>query len=117
MNTPDRPLTPAQADSLAAVSEPWLSCDECFDQIDGYVDGLFQDERDPAEAMRVHLARCPACCEEAESLISLAAEDQGTDPEQALRAFRRDVGLAAGPPAESQTGIARLFRRRRTPDR
>lgn len=36
-------ITPTQAESLTALSEPWLSCDDCFEQIDLYVDSLVHD--------------------------------------------------------------------------
>jgi hypothetical protein len=39
--------------------------------------------------MDVHLAACPACAEEAVSLIIFVADDDNTDPEPALRRVRR----------------------------
>lgn len=90
-NYDDGPLTRAQAESLVAVTEPWLSCDDCFEQVDTFVDGLISDGRGPDEPLRVHLARCPACYEEAETLVSLAAEDAGLDEDDALRGFRMSV--------------------------
>jgi hypothetical protein len=39
--------------------------------------------------MDVHLAACPACAEEAVSLIILVADDNNNDPEPALRRIRR----------------------------
>lgn len=86
-----QPLTAEQAESLTAVSEPWLSCDDCFEQIDVYVDGLLADHRTLDEPLRVHLARCPACREEAESLIALAAEDDRVDTEELLVEFHSDL--------------------------
>jgi anti-sigma factor RsiW len=50
-----------------------LSCERCFDLIDEYVDleidGHDADARVPG--MRAHLAGCPACREEHESLRAL----------------------------------------------
>ena len=50
-----------------------LSCERCFDLIDEYVDlevdGHDADARVPG--MRAHLAACPACSEEHESLRAL----------------------------------------------
>jgi anti-sigma factor RsiW len=50
-----------------------LSCERCFDLIDEYVDlevdGQDADTRVPG--MRAHLAGCPACREEHESLRAL----------------------------------------------
>jgi hypothetical protein len=59
--------------------DPELSCDECFDQLDRYV----ELERANAEAnemipgMRAHLEGCPACNEDHESLLALLASDDG----------------------------------------
>ncbi len=54
-----------------------VSCEECFDLLDQYVDlelaGQDADERIPG--MRAHLDGCPACHEEHESLYALAAAD------------------------------------------
>ncbi len=51
-----------------------VSCDECFELLDQYVDleltGVDPDERIPG--MRAHLEGCPACREEYESLRDLA---------------------------------------------
>lgn len=113
MSTPDKPLTGAQADSLAAPSEPWFSCEDCFDHIDGYVDALIGGGRGIDEPLRVHLARCPACYEEAESLISLAAGDQGARPERVVAAFRADLGRPVDARVERKGAIVRLFRRNR----
>lgn len=110
---PEEPLTAAQAERLAATSEPWLSCDDCFDRIDSYVDALIRDGSGLDEPLRVHLARCPACFEEAQSLISLAASDQGLSPERMLHAFGADLDLTVGARAEQRGIIARLFRRDR----
>ena len=55
-------------------AEPELGCDECFAHLDEYVDlelaGGDADARVPG--MRPHLAGCPACSEEYESLRELA---------------------------------------------
>jgi hypothetical protein len=69
--TLQRILGPAQRELL---------CDECFDQLDEYVElelrGEAADERIPG--MRPHLDGCPACHEEYESLRELVAGDQTT---------------------------------------
>ena len=52
-----------------------LSCEECFEQLDRYVEmtlaGEGADERVPG--MRAHLEGCPACAEDFESLRALVA--------------------------------------------
>jgi hypothetical protein len=51
-----------------------IGCDECFEQLDGYVElelgGLDADSAFPG--LRAHLDGCPACREEHESLRALA---------------------------------------------
>jgi anti-sigma factor RsiW len=52
---------------------PELGCDECFEQIDRYVDiELTGGDADSAvPGMAAHLDGCPACAEEHESLVAL----------------------------------------------
>jgi anti-sigma factor RsiW len=66
-------------EDLLGPGGPELSCDECFDLLDEYVDvelaGEDADARIPG--MRTHLSGCPACREEHESLRALAQDDSG----------------------------------------
>jgi hypothetical protein len=58
---------------LLGPAGPELTCDECFDQLDRYVE-LQRSGRDAAAAvprMRAHLEGCPACREDCESLAAL----------------------------------------------
>jgi hypothetical protein len=54
-----------------------VGCDECFDLLDEYVElelaGADADARLPG--LRAHLEGCPACREEHDSLLELAASD------------------------------------------
>jgi hypothetical protein len=54
-----------------------VGCDECFDELDGYVEaelaGADADTRYPG--LREHLAGCPACREEHASLRALVGGD------------------------------------------
>jgi hypothetical protein len=54
-----------------------VSCDQCFEQIDEYVElelaGADADRRLPG--LRAHLEGCPACREEHESLLALVQAD------------------------------------------
>jgi len=59
---------------LTADTEPWLSCDDCFDQVDSAIEGLLDSTAPLAEPLRVHLRGCAACLEEAQSLAALIAE-------------------------------------------
>jgi hypothetical protein len=72
-----RKLTDKQARELVVDTEPWLSCDDCFRLMDEYVELLAADPDSRAmPQLRVHLRACPACAEEAESLLALVREDQ-----------------------------------------
>jgi hypothetical protein len=54
--------------------------------MDEYVETLLSDpEMTAMRAMRVHLSGCAACAEEAESLLALVTEDDGSDPGSASR--------------------------------
>jgi hypothetical protein len=56
---------------------PELTCEECFDELDRFVElelaGRDADGEIPG--MRAHLAGCPACSEEHDSLLALAERD------------------------------------------
>ena len=58
---------------LLGPAEPEVSCEECFELLDQYVDlevaGEDADARLPG--MRAHLQGCPACHEDHESLLEL----------------------------------------------
>jgi hypothetical protein len=84
MNEPHRTLGPDVLARLTLDTEPWLSCDQCFDDIDLYVELLVRHREAQMPAMAVHLRACPACAEEAETLSVLAAEDAGVDPDEVL---------------------------------
>lgn len=61
---------------LLGPSEAEVSCDECFELLDQYVDlelaGEDADARLPG--MRPHLEGCPACREDHESLRALVSD-------------------------------------------
>jgi hypothetical protein len=58
---------------LLGPAEPELGCDECFAELDRYVElELAGSDADGlVRGMRAHLAGCPACAEEHESLRAL----------------------------------------------
>ena len=60
-------------DRLLGPAGPEVGCDTCFDELDRYVElelaGLDADGAIPG--LRAHLAGCPACREEHESLRAL----------------------------------------------
>ena len=63
--------------ALLGPGEPELSCEECFEQLDRYVDlALAGSDADGAvPGMRAHLAGCPACSDDHDSLIAFVASD------------------------------------------
>lgn len=68
------PLSGSAVDALLRDTTPWLSCEECFERMDAYAEGVVRGT--PAEeAMATHLAACAACQEEAQSLIELLRTD------------------------------------------
>jgi hypothetical protein len=62
--------------SLLGPDGPEVTCEECFDRLDEYVElelaGLDADRRIPG--MRSHFEGCPACREDHDSLLALVAE-------------------------------------------
>jgi hypothetical protein len=63
---------------LLGPADHEVGCDECFDQLDRYVEleaaGADADAAVPG--LRAHLAGCPACREEHESLRDLVGGDE-----------------------------------------
>jgi hypothetical protein len=64
---------------LLGPAGPELSCDQCFAELDRYVElevaGADADAAVPG--FRAHLEGCPACREEHESLLELVRGDSG----------------------------------------
>lgn len=57
--------------ALLGPAEPELTCEECFEQLDRYVDlKLARADADHAiPGMRAHLTGCPACRDDHDSLL------------------------------------------------
>lgn len=57
---------------LVGPAGPELTCEACFDELDRYVEAeLAGEDADAAvPGMRAHLAGCPACAEDHESLLA-----------------------------------------------
>jgi len=70
-------LTPDAVDALLRDTSPWLSCEDCFERMDTYVEALVADPAYEDRAMAAHLRGCPACAEEAEALVDLVTGDLG----------------------------------------
>ena len=55
--------------SLLGPTGPEVSCEECFERLDDYVEGS------AVPGMAAHLEGCPACREDYESLLALVRAD------------------------------------------
>jgi hypothetical protein len=65
---------------LLGPAGPEIGCDECFAELDRYVE-LEVAGRDADAAiprLRAHLEGCPACREEHDSLLALVRAEPGT---------------------------------------
>ena len=75
MNQPDLKQTLAR---LLGPAGPEVNCDECFEQLDRYVElelaGADADKAIPG--LRAHLIGCPACREEHDSLYAPVSGEQ-----------------------------------------
>jgi hypothetical protein len=62
--------------SLLGPDGPEVTCEECFDRLDEYVElelaGADAERHVPG--MRAHLEGCPACREDHDSLLALVSE-------------------------------------------
>ena len=74
----DRPDRKQALGRLLGPAGPEIGCDECFEELDRYVElelaGADADAAIPG--LRAHLDGCPACREEHESLRALVEGDQ-----------------------------------------
>ena len=61
-------------DALLGPDGPELSCEDCFEELDRYVDETLagRDADRAVPGMRAHLRGCPACGEDFDSLLELA---------------------------------------------
>lgn len=80
---------------LTVDSDPWLSCDDCFEQADAAVEGIIAENVPLTTAFGVHLSACPVCHEEAVSLAELIAEDFNLSPDEAVARLEAAVARAA----------------------
>jgi anti-sigma factor RsiW len=62
--------------ALLGPAGPELTCEQCFEELDRYVEVELAggDAERVVPGMGAHLEGCPACREEHESLLALAAE-------------------------------------------
>ncbi|HEV3485639.1 MAG TPA: hypothetical protein VG106_09545 [Vicinamibacterales bacterium] len=74
----EQPDMKATLNRLLGPAAPEIGCDECFDQLDRYVDleVAGKDADSALPGFRAHLEGCPACREEHESLRALVSGDE-----------------------------------------
>src|SRR5574337_2202712 len=84
-------LTPEAARRLTTDTEPWMSCDDCFDEIDAHVERLLDGDSNITPRLRVHLIGCAACFEDAWSLLLLAAGERGMSRRVALARLQDEL--------------------------
>jgi hypothetical protein len=63
---------------LLGPAGPELTCEQCFDLLDRFVELELADAQADREiqGMRAHLEGCPACAEDHESLLTFVARQQ-----------------------------------------
>jgi hypothetical protein len=74
----ERPDLKQALDRLLGPGEPEVGCETCFDELDRYVELELagRDANAAVPGLRAHLAGCPACREEYESLRALVGGEQ-----------------------------------------
>jgi hypothetical protein len=90
------PPTPEAILCLTLVTDPWLSCDNCFDQIDTAVEALIVHGTRLDEPFRVHLIGCSACYDEALGLAQLIAPEFAVAAAQASEILRTVTSAPEG---------------------
>jgi hypothetical protein len=67
------------AERLLGPADPELSCEECFDVLDAYVERELAGATAGAEmpAMHAHLAGCSACRDDHDSLLAFLRKGLG----------------------------------------
>jgi hypothetical protein len=74
----ERPELKQALGRLLGPGEPEIGCEECFDQLDRYVELELAgaDAEVVVPGFRAHLAGCPACREDYESLKAFVGGNQ-----------------------------------------
>ena len=62
---------------LLGPGGPEVTCEQCFELLDSYVERELSGVDDAMPAMRAHLEGCPACLEDYESLRALVEREAG----------------------------------------
>lgn len=82
-----RTKTARLVDQVTADFDPYLSCDDCFEQVDAAIERLTQGRGGLDESLATHLRGCPACREEARALVVVIAEEDLLDVDAELARF------------------------------
>lgn len=63
--------------ALLGPAGPEVSCEECFEELDRYVELELEgaDAEAAVPGMRAHLEGCPACREDHDSLVALLRDE------------------------------------------
>ena len=71
------PRTRAELERLLGPSDEEVSCERCFELLDEFVEAELAGGAEAAmPAMRAHLEGCPACREDAESLLAFVGPER-----------------------------------------
>jgi hypothetical protein len=64
---------------ILGPGEPEVTCEQCFEQLDRYVELELggADANAIVPGMRAHLRGCPACCEDHDSLLAYLEGEPG----------------------------------------
>jgi len=67
-------------DRLLGPTEPEVECDECFEQLDVYVERelMHGGAEEAMPALAAHLRGCPACAEDHDSLRAFVSQNPPT---------------------------------------
>jgi hypothetical protein len=69
--------------ALLGPPGPQLTCDECFEHLDRYIDLTLTPNTNPDHTipgMRAHLTGCPACHDDHDSLLAYTRATHHTPP-------------------------------------
>jgi hypothetical protein len=77
MNDHSSTLTDDAVAALLVDTEPYLSCDDCFERIDQYVEQRLANPSHHDPEMDIHLTGCGVCADEARTLEDLLRQDAG----------------------------------------
>jgi hypothetical protein len=79
------------ARNLTLNSDPWLSCDDCFNTTDVAIEQLLLHATPLSDPFRTHLLACGVCRAEARSLLGLLALDSHLNVNEVLTRFDREL--------------------------